>query len=169
MKMRCSSMVHFSSSTRRSARKPSGKVCGEVLKLVKSIWFPFTHLAREGRMTVTIGRRELLAALGGAGSGVAARGARAARGHAGDRFSLVWRTHAAGRGADLLDVDGRAKRKTPASLRVCFGSRLNRSVSRSLSPVARQSATADRHRYLRPPGQAAQRPRRPACRRAAHG
>src|SRR5262245_27675258 len=28
--------------------------------------FPFAHLAREGRMTVTIGRRELLAALGGA-------------------------------------------------------------------------------------------------------
>src|SRR6516165_6336194 len=27
---------------------------------------PFTRLAREGRMTVTIGRRELLAALGGA-------------------------------------------------------------------------------------------------------
>src|SRR5262249_43325897 len=27
---------------------------------------PFTHLARERRMTVTIGRRELLAALGGA-------------------------------------------------------------------------------------------------------
>src|SRR5262249_4160790 len=27
---------------------------------------PFTHLAREGRMTVTIGRRQLLAALGGA-------------------------------------------------------------------------------------------------------
>src|SRR6516164_3632981 len=27
---------------------------------------PFTHLAREGRMTVTIGRRGLLAALGGA-------------------------------------------------------------------------------------------------------
>src|SRR5262249_4366852 len=27
---------------------------------------PFTHLAREGRMTVTIERRELLAALGGA-------------------------------------------------------------------------------------------------------
>ena len=26
---------------------------------------PLTHLAREGRMTVTIGRRELLAALGG--------------------------------------------------------------------------------------------------------
>src|SRR5215510_11244318 len=28
-------------------------------------WYPFTHLAREGRMTVTIGRRELLAVLGG--------------------------------------------------------------------------------------------------------
>src|SRR5215472_14492685 len=28
----------------------------------------FTHLAREGRMTVIIGRRELLAALGGAGA-----------------------------------------------------------------------------------------------------
>src|SRR5262249_51943076 len=27
---------------------------------------PLTHLAREGRMTVTIGRREVLAALGGA-------------------------------------------------------------------------------------------------------
>src|SRR5262249_2680982 len=27
---------------------------------------PFTHLAREGRMTVTIGRRDFLAALGGA-------------------------------------------------------------------------------------------------------
>src|SRR6516164_7164185 len=27
---------------------------------------PFTHLAREGRMTVTLGRRELLTALGGA-------------------------------------------------------------------------------------------------------
>jgi len=26
---------------------------------------PFTHLARKGRMTVTIGRRELLVALGG--------------------------------------------------------------------------------------------------------
>jgi len=28
--------------------------------------FHLTHLAREGRMTVTIGRRELLVALGGA-------------------------------------------------------------------------------------------------------
>src|SRR5215831_1064116 len=32
-----------------------------------------THLAREGRMTVTIGRRELLAALGGAAGRLAAR------------------------------------------------------------------------------------------------
>ena len=31
------------------------------------VWYrSLTHLAREGRMTVTIGRRELLAALGGA-------------------------------------------------------------------------------------------------------
>src|SRR5262249_37554642 len=30
---------------------------------------PFTHLAREGRMTVTIGRRELLVAFGGAAAG----------------------------------------------------------------------------------------------------
>src|SRR6516225_7135577 len=37
---------------------------------------PFTHLARQGRMIVTIGRRELLAAL----SGAAARGSRAAAG-----------------------------------------------------------------------------------------
>src|SRR5215467_10686972 len=37
----------------------------------------FTHLAREGRMTVTIGRRELLAALG----------ARAAVRYAGDRIA----------------------------------------------------------------------------------
>jgi len=37
---------------------------------------PLTHLARQGRVTVTIGRRELLAALGGAAAAwpVAARG-----------------------------------------------------------------------------------------------
>jgi len=34
--------------------------------LVSVVSFPFTHLAREGPMTVAIGRRELLAALGGA-------------------------------------------------------------------------------------------------------
>ena len=38
---------------------------------------PLTHLARQGRVTVTIGRRELLAALGGAAAAwpVAARDA----------------------------------------------------------------------------------------------
>jgi len=43
-----------------------------------------THLAREGRMTVTVGRRKLLVARGGR---VAARGARAAASDAGDRVS----------------------------------------------------------------------------------
>jgi hypothetical protein len=37
-----------------------GQYAGDVVSL------PFAHLAREGRMTVTIRRRELLAALGGA-------------------------------------------------------------------------------------------------------
>jgi hypothetical protein len=46
---------------------------------------PFTHLAREGRMTVIIGRRDLLAALGGAAAAwpLAAPPA----GDAGDRVS----------------------------------------------------------------------------------
>ena len=49
-------------------------------------WYRFfTHLAREGRMTVTIGRRELLASTRRRGD-MAARGARAAgRARATDR------------------------------------------------------------------------------------
>src|SRR5262249_4937861 len=51
------------------ARKCHG--CGCCCRTVRDsalvAWYRcFTHLAREGRMTVTIGRRELLAALGGA-------------------------------------------------------------------------------------------------------
>src|SRR5262249_58219104 len=73
---------------RRFARDSSaeGQYAGGVLS------FSFTHLALEGRMTVTIGRRESLAALGGA----AARGARCnpagppvARCRRGDQFQMA--------------------------------------------------------------------------------
>ena len=43
---------------------PGAALLGQHARSVVS--FPFTHLAREGRMTVTIGRRELLVAFGGA-------------------------------------------------------------------------------------------------------
>src|SRR5215470_12228157 len=49
--------------SRRSARAG----CRAVRDSTLVAWYPsFTHLAREGRMTVTLGRRELLVALGGA-------------------------------------------------------------------------------------------------------
>jgi len=53
-------------------------------------WYRCLRTSRgRGVLTVTIARRELLAALGGAGGGVAARGERVI-GHQGDMF---WRAH----------------------------------------------------------------------------
>src|SRR5262245_43143559 len=49
---------------------------------------PFTHLAREGRMTVTIGRRELLAALGGAAAAWPLAAPASSTAHRGNRASL---------------------------------------------------------------------------------
>src|SRR5215470_13742058 len=52
----------------RSEAESSGSLALPNVKTARS-WrgiVTFTHLAREGRMTVTIARRELLAALGGA-------------------------------------------------------------------------------------------------------
>ena len=51
------------------AAEPDSPAPGAALLGTARLWraiVPFTHLAREGRMTVNIGRRELLAALGGA-------------------------------------------------------------------------------------------------------
>src|SRR5215831_10386909 len=49
------------------AQCPAGAGCRAVRDSTLVAWYrAIAHLAREGRMTVTIGRRELLAALGGA-------------------------------------------------------------------------------------------------------
>src|SRR5262249_29279318 len=58
-------MPESRSSSRTSCRMRSHTWTGKTTRSCRGIG-PFTHLAREGRMTVTIGRRELLAALGGA-------------------------------------------------------------------------------------------------------
>ena len=56
--------------------RPARAGCRAVRDSTLVAWYrSFTHLAREGRMTVTIGRRELLVALGGAAAWpLAARG-----------------------------------------------------------------------------------------------
>ena len=65
--------VSFRPLAEVTANLQSDRADGEDCTLVARI-VPFTHLTQDG-MTVTIGRRELLAALGGAGW-VTARGAR---------------------------------------------------------------------------------------------
>ena len=49
---------------RRARPAPDAALLGQHTSWRGSL--PFTHLARDGRMAVIIGRRELLAALGGA-------------------------------------------------------------------------------------------------------
>ena len=61
-------MAAFAKSWRREVVVEAGILPSLNVKTAR-LWraiVPFTHLAREGRMTVIIGRRELLAALGGA-------------------------------------------------------------------------------------------------------
>src|SRR5262249_26880086 len=62
----CSALRHYR-SRRQRWKQPAfcPSLNGKTARLRRGI-VPFTHLAREGRMTVTLGRRELLAALGGA-------------------------------------------------------------------------------------------------------
>src|SRR5215510_15346243 len=62
----CSALRHYR-SRRQRWKQPAfcPSLNGKTARLRRGI-VPFTHLAREGRMTVTLGRRELLAALEGA-------------------------------------------------------------------------------------------------------
>jgi hypothetical protein len=53
-------------SPRMTPTKQAIRPCLNVKRHARGVVSLPTHLAREGRMTVTIGRRELLAALGGA-------------------------------------------------------------------------------------------------------
>src|SRR5262249_26127969 len=62
----CSALRHYRSRRQRWKQPAScPSLNGKTARSWRDI-LPLTHLAREGRMTVTIGRRELLAALGGA-------------------------------------------------------------------------------------------------------
>ena len=60
-------VVQFKPTTEVKATSILPSLNGKTSRSWRGI-VPFTHLAREGRMTVTIGRRELLAALGGGAS-----------------------------------------------------------------------------------------------------
>src|SRR5215472_12200777 len=67
---------------------------------------PFTHLARGGRMTVTIGRRELLAALGGAAAGWPLSARAQQPGTAGARPRIAFLALGPQQSAHLAFVDG---------------------------------------------------------------
>jgi uncharacterized membrane protein len=78
-------MAAFAKSWRREVVVEAGILPSLNVKTAR-LWraiVPFTHLAREGRMTVTIVRRKFLATLGGAASIMAACSIRAAAGDAG--------------------------------------------------------------------------------------
>src|SRR5262252_7468765 len=61
----CSALRHYRSRRQRWKQPASWtSLNGKTARSWRDI-LPLTHLAREGRMTVTIGRRELLVALGG--------------------------------------------------------------------------------------------------------
>ena len=81
------SHVRIAHSRRQLLANDAASAPGAALSGTARSWrgiVPVMHLAREGRMTVTIGRRELLAALGGAAAAWPLAVARAAGGDADD-------------------------------------------------------------------------------------